>query len=506
MLEDEQYTTPRLYAVPSASSRRTTLTESYYASEEVRDQEDHMSAIRGSRSAINPLIDTPDLGSPPKAAAAPAKRSIYLTSEDWWSFYLGLFYVFVFLFVIKVGYENPDTLVPEKWTSNPFDAMTGDFLLTMPIMYIAMIIPLMFSAYVQHRNLTPDLMSFTFAFGVTFLCNWLGAQKQLSDNGFGASIWCFAAGLFITNIIGAREWMTAGSRAEYFIKIGLVLLVVEFQIIIKLGAPTLFVTWLVVPFVFGFMWYLGNNFFKIESLTLVCLVSAATSICGSSAAAAAAAACNAPNEELTLAIGLTTVFTIIFMIGDPYIAIALGLDDKVAGAWIGGSVDSTGPVVVSAAIVSEDAEDIGSIVKMTQNIIIGPVAAAIAYYWVNHLGSEKKGGSTLGVLWERFPKFVMGFLINSLIVSFIFKPLFGQDDIDDIISIAGKFGKWWETIAFVCIGLETDFSKLRKKLVGGKPVMLYFAGQIFDTIITLGAAYIAFGGSFGNIDLDDDEE
>eukprot|EP00002_Diphylleia_rotans_P018605 TRINITY_DN3600_c0_g1_i3.p1 TRINITY_DN3600_c0_g1~~TRINITY_DN3600_c0_g1_i3.p1 ORF type:complete len:451 (+),score=91.97 TRINITY_DN3600_c0_g1_i3:43-1395(+) len=408
------------------------------------------------------------------------KRSVFRTSEDWWSFYLGFFYVAGFLVATIAGFDDYESLNPEKWTSNPLDAFNVEFMKALPVIYVTMMIPLGFSAYIQDRSPKSDIISFTFAFVVTFFCYWLGSQDDLSGIGLGTSLWCFSSGLFITNFIGAPAWITSGSRAEYYIKIALVLLVVKFQTIVEVGAPALFVTWLVVPIVFFFIWNLGTRFFDIESKSLVCLISAATSICGSSAAAACAAACGASYEELTLAIGLTTVFSTIFMLADPYIAIATKMNENVAGAWIGGSVDSTGPVLISGAIVSEEAEDVASIVKMTQNVVIGPAAAAIAYYWVTHYGSvsKTKTESTWKVLWDRFPKFVLGFVLNSLIISFVLDPLFGSDVGDDIVDIAAKYSKWWETIAFVSIGIETNFAKLRGMLVGGKPIYLYLIGQV----------------------------
>ncbi len=53
---------------------------------------------------------------------------------------------------------------------------------------------------------------------------------------------------------------------------------------------------------------------------------------------------------------------------------------------------------------------------------------------------------------------------------------------------------WWFALAFVSIGLESDFRKLAAQMGGGKPIWLYTIGQTFNIVLTFAAAYLAFGG------------
>ena len=102
------------------------------------------------------------------------------------------------------------------------------------------------------------------------------------------------------------------------------------------------------------------------------------------------------------------------MLGVPYMAKAMGLSDEVAGGWIGTGIDNTGNVVVSGAIFSDDAETIASVAKIIQTTALGPICLIVAYYWntVIEKGEDKKGPS-LWLIYDKFPKFVLGFLIVS---------------------------------------------------------------------------------------------
>jgi uncharacterized membrane protein YadS len=109
------------------------------------------------------------------------------------------------------------------------------------------------------------------------------------------------------------------------------------------------------------------------------------------------------------------------MIGMPYIARLLGLSQAVTGAWLGGSIDTTGAVVASGTLVGEEALKISTIVKFSQNVLLGIAAFAISIYWTyNKRATDRTTEKpTLSVIWERFPKFVLGFIAASLLFSFL---------------------------------------------------------------------------------------
>lgn len=120
----------------------------------------------------------------------------------------------------------------------------------------------------------------------------------------------------------------------------------------------------------------------MQSKTLNITLAADMLVCGVSAAIATAAACRAKKEELTLAIGISLVFTSVMMIVIPNIINATGMDHVLGGAWIGGTIDATGAVAAAGAFLSDKALYVAATVKLIQNILIGVIAFAVALYWV----------------------------------------------------------------------------------------------------------------------------
>jgi len=141
-------------------------------------------------------------------------------------------------------------------------------------------------------------------------------QTQIKGWGLSYAMWALLFGLLISNTIGTPEWLKAGIRTEMYIKTGLVLLGAEilFGKILSLGAPGLMVAWIVTPTVVIFMYIFGVKVLKMKSKCLVIIIAAATSVCGVSAAIAAAGASRAKKEELTLAVGMTLIFTVLMMV------------------------------------------------------------------------------------------------------------------------------------------------------------------------------------------------
>ena len=95
---------------------------------------------------------------------------------------------------------------------------------------------------------------------------------------------------------------------------------------------------------------------------------------------------------------------------------------SVGGAWLGGTLDTTGSVVAAGALISETAMKIGTIVKFSQNVLIGFAAFALSVWWTMRKPSEGQEKPTAAVIWERFPKFVLGFVAASILFSFILSP------------------------------------------------------------------------------------
>ncbi|MHC4672636.1 MAG: YeiH family protein [Planctomycetota bacterium] len=341
-------------------------------------------------------------------------------------------------------------------------------------------------------------------FVLAILAYFIASQGAVKAYGLPYALWALVLGLLISNTIGTPTWLLAGSKTELFIKTGLVLLGAEilFSKIVVLGSRGLLVAWLVTPCVILFMYSFGTRVLKMSSKALVIIVAAATSVCGVSAAIATAAAAKAKKEELTLAVGMTLIFTVLMMIFMPPVIKAVGMDEQVGGAWMGGTIDATGAVVAAGALLGDNAEVVAAVVKMIQNVLIGVVAFCVAVSWVTKVERDPNAPPPSAMeIWYRFPKFIVGFVAASLIFSFILIPAFGGGqeglntvDKEVIRAITKTCRGWLFCLAFVAIGLESNFRQLAGQMAGGKPIILYIVGQGFNLILTLIAAYLAFGG------------
>lgn len=349
------------------------------------------------------------------------------------------------------------------------------------------------------------LLGFPFVFLVAVLAYFLAAQSTFKAWGLEYVLWAIILGFLVSNTIGTPKWIMPAVQTEYYIKTGLVLLGSTILIgkIFLIGIPGIFVTWVVTPIVLIVTYWFGQNILKIESKTLNITVSADMSVCGVSAAIATAAACRAKKEELTLAVGISILFTSIMMVVMPMFIKYIGMNHVLGGAWMGGTIDSTGAVVAAGELLGPVARDVAATIKMIQNMMIGVIAFGVAAYWCLVVDRSRAGevdlsfGGAMREIWNRFPKFILGFLGASIVFSIIAANL-GADVtkvmIDDGIvrGYISPLQGWCFALAFASIGLSTDFRELAKYFKGGKPVILYVCGQSFNLALTLAMAYIMF--------------
>ncbi|MEK6617334.1 MAG: putative sulfate exporter family transporter, partial [Nitrospirota bacterium] len=195
----------------------------------------------------------------------------------------------------------------------------------------------------------------------------------------------------------------------------------------------------------------------------------------------------AKKEHLAYVATLVIVFALPLMLIQPYAAKSMDLSPDVAGAWIGGNIDTTAAVVGAGAIHSEAAMKVASVVKLSQNALIGFAAFFLALYWVVVIERQPDRKPDPREIWTRFPNFVLGFLAASLITTL------GMLAPDQVTGAIVPLRNWFLTAAFVCIGLELAFGEFAK--VGWKPVVVYFLATMANTALALGAAYVLFGSA-----------
>ncbi|MCB2145594.1 MAG: YeiH family protein [Deltaproteobacteria bacterium] len=342
-------------------------------------------------------------------------------------------------------------------------------------------------------------VGFFFVFIIAVLAYTAEVQQTMKTYGFGFPLWAIVFGMLISNTVGTPEWVKPAVQTEYYIKTGLVLLGAEvlFGKILAIGLPGIFVAWVVTPIVLTCTYWFGQRILKFPSKTLNITISADMSVCGVSAAIATASACRAKKEELTLAVGLSMVFTAVMMVAMPAFIKAVGMPEVLGGAWIGGTIDATGAVAAAGAFLGDRALYVAATVKMIQNVLIGIIAFAVAVYWCARVDCQPGTHVSWFEIWHRFPKFVLGFIAASIIFSMLDGQL-GKDvsgammEQGVIRSFTRLLREWFFALAFASIGLATNFRELAKYFKGGKPLILYVCGQSFNLALTLLMAYVMF--------------
>ena len=357
----------------------------------------------------------------------------------------------------------------------------------------------------QGEKLSKFIPSYLVLFVICILVRMISAEFTLKMY-LEWAFWALLIGLLISNTVGTPEWLKPAIRTEFYIKTGLVIMgfSVLFSNIYKFAGYGLGIAWIVTPIVIIFMWWFGTKVLKIGNKPLVITLASATSVCGTSAAIATGAAAKAKKEDLSLAISISIIFTILMMVFEPMIIRWAGMNQMMGGALIGGTVDSTGAVVLAGNALGPEAEQVASMVKMIQNILIGFIAFFVAVFFamkVDKTGDSKVGA---GEIWTRFPKFIIGFFVASLVASFIIMPATSGADVKAINGVLDQYKNWAFVLAFTSIGLDTNFKTLFKQMQGGKVLWLYIVGQVFNIALTLFAVWFLLSGvvfDVPNLDL-----
>jgi uncharacterized integral membrane protein (TIGR00698 family) len=408
-------------------------------------------------------------------------------TEDWTVVLFGFLIIGVALLGVKIpspsfGWETASDLTEKVITAGNLVKLAQIFVFTYIIAILA--------ASVLGKSVAGTAKGFPIVFALTSLALILAGNAFLKNWNLEAVIFSLTIGLLLSNFFTLPAWLTETLSTELFVKIGLILLgtSVIFGDILKAGSLGLIQALVVVVSVWYFAFWVSKKMGIDEEFAI--MISSAVSICGVSAAIATAGAIKGDSKKLSYVISIVLITAIPMIIFLPFIAQALGLSQAVTGAWLGGTIDTTGAVIASGTMVGEEALKISTIVKFSQNVLLGFAAFAISIYWTvtnNQSATVQEAKPTGSIIWERFPKFVLGFIAASLLFSFVISS-------ETIESVKGGFkalqGLWF-ALAFTSIGLETKFSDLFSK-EGKKPLYAFLIAQLFNVFVTLAVAYFLF--------------
>lgn len=401
----------------------------------------------------------------------------------------------------------------QSWTSNPiaaFSDKSGNSILPGLLgVFVILAFTFTLGIKVMGGSARQFLIAFVPVFLLAIFAYVLAGQKVIKHYNLEYALWAIMVGLIISNTLGTPRFLLPAVRTEFYIKTGLVLLGAEilFSQLLSLGLPGIGVSWVTTPIVLITTFIFGQKVLKMSSPSLNMVISADMSVCGVSAAIATGAACRAKKEELSLAIALSLGFTVVMMIVMPAFINAVQMDPVVAGAWLGGTIDSTGAVAAAGGMVGDTALTVAATIKMIQNILIGAVAFAVSIYWVGWVEKSQTDGKSnptqrvgLGEIWRRFPKFMLGFLAASFVFSYLAtRGIEGEATVNAVLKgTTETLRGWLFCLAFVSIGLESNFRELTPYLKGGKPLVLYVVGQTLNLVLSLFMAWVMFVKVFPN--------
>lgn len=417
-------------------------------------------------------------------------------TEDWWAVIIGGIIITAILIFALYSPGFTFTTPVYQWADskdlfNKVLAM-NNLLLIAAIGVIFLLISSI-SISLSGGKAAKFVQGFALVFLLGIISLIIAGNKTINYYGIEYVVFALIAGLLIGNLTTLPAWLKEAARSEFFIKTGLVILgtSILFTDIIQAGIPGILQAVVVVSVVWFFSMWL-SRLLKVDDEFGVILASA-VSICGVSAAIVAAGAIKGDKRKLSYVTSLVLLVAIPMLVIMPYVIKKFGVPDIVAGAWLGGTLDTTASVTAAAQLVGPIAIKAGVIVKFSQNVLIGVAAIFIAAWWTlkkNPTAQVSTEGKGISIVWERFPKFVLGFIAASLIFSFIV-PVTTTKQVSGILN---SLRTVWFALAFVAIGLEARFSDL-VKIQGGRPALAFIGAQLFNIAWTLLWAWLLFGGT-----------
>jgi uncharacterized integral membrane protein (TIGR00698 family) len=334
------------------------------------------------------------------------------------------------------------------------------------------------------------------ALGGKLLSNWLQGViavawvRSLASNVIIAII----GGMLVGNLIRLPGFFTKGVNSyEFFLKVGIVLMGTRFLItdVARLGGIGLAIVVVEILFSIAFV-SLFSRLFRLPE-KLGSLLSVGVGICGVSAIIGAAGSIEPKKEETGYAIAVILVFGALALIAYPLLGRLMGMSDKAFGVWAGLAVDNTAEAVATGAIYSKAALAYTTLAKLCRNALMGFVILGFAIYY-SRRGLAKEVTRKGLFLWQKFPKFVLGFLALSVLFSVLFAALRSAEARSFLTSRAAalkNLSEWAFQLTFVGVGLRTSFRDMAR--TGLSPLAVGVAAETAVAAFTLGMVFVMEG-------------
>jgi uncharacterized membrane protein YadS len=365
------------------------------------------------------------------------------------------------------------------------------------------------SVRLMGHKLGEFIPAFIFVYLVSIVIFMIGAWDKASYYNLEPPLVALALGLVISNFIGLPKWMDTGFRVEYYVKTGIVLLgaTLPFTLIIWAG-PTAIVQASVISITTFLVIYFTGKKLGLDR-RLCATLGAGGAVCGVSGAIAVAGAVGAKKEHAPIAITLVIVWAIIMIFVLPLVSRALGLSTGVAGAWIGTSefADAAGFAAAQSygnlagnvpgiAGKPDDAVWAFTLMKVVgRDVWIGIWAFVLAIIATTKWEVETGKKPEAAEIWWRFPKFVIGFAIASIFLTWVtaqysfgdYNKMVKPQLVIPILNLR----TWAFIFCFFSIGLTTRFRELAT--AGTKPFWAFTTGVAVNVVLGFILSVLVFG-------------
>lgn len=327
----------------------------------------------------------------------------------------------------------------------------------------------------------------TVAPGVGVLIALAGTAWAISTFAIGVNplIIAIILGFIVANGYGVPDWAGDGvGTHKLWLEAGIVVMGAQIALgtIIDAGPTVLLFIVGVLAFTVVFVEIISRGIFDLPD-KMGSLLASGSGVCGVSAIVATAASIRANGNHIAYAVATILLFDMVTLALYPVIGRLLALPDIVFGIWAGVSMYSTGPVVAAGFAYSTVAGEWATITKLTRNALIGLVAVGYALYYARRGEAVESVGNKWRYVWDKFPKFVIGFLFAMLLASAV---ALSEAQLE---AIEGTYQGLF-LVAFVGLGISMRFEEMRE--AGLTPIAVIVTALVTVSTLSLGLAYLLF--------------
>jgi uncharacterized integral membrane protein (TIGR00698 family) len=434
-----------------------------------------------------------------------ARRSPWgalIRNEDWWAIWIGLGLIAIAVALFAGGSSIKWIAVaPQKWSHL---SELRQQLKQHGLQYAALFVLWSVSFGIGAAALGIKISRFLPAFLLVYLAAgciyFLGLWDQAAHYNLEPPLVALGLGLLVSNTLGVPRWLDPGLRVEFYIKTGIVLLGASLPLtLIAWAGPVAIVQAAIVSLAtFGVIYFAAVRLGLDRRLAAT--LGTGGAVCGVSGAIAVGGAVGAKKEEVSVAISLVVVWAIVMIFVLPLIARALHLSTGIAGAWIGTSEFADAAGLAAAQTYGGYA---GNVPGITGN----PDAAVAAFTLMKVIGRDMWIGvwafvlsliatarwertgihskSRAAEIWNRFPKFVLGFIVASAVVTLVARGFdytaYKKEVVPALVAPLQSFRTWAFTFAFLSIGLTTRIREFAS--IGARPLVAFSIGVLVNVVL-----------------------